>query len=147
MIFENNRESEEQFPVEPVMGSDVEPTTAALTEPNMSREAEIKEASDIVKDPTVKANKMKPWGRERTRTMRATENTSQRSSNQKVFDFGNNLHQVVVFPETVHYADQEGKWQDIDNRLVLSENGKHYSTHAAIFEATMFFSIPCNKSS
>ncbi len=46
------------------------------------------------------------------------ENPELRSENVKHFDLGRGCHQAVVYPEPVHYMDDDNSWKEIDNTLV-----------------------------
>lgn len=51
-----------------------------------------------------------------------------REESIKHFDMGNGIYQAVSYGEPVHRKDNEGKWQDIDNRLFATSAQK--STYA-----------------
>ena len=53
-----------------------------------------------------------------SKTMRGHEVPEKRAHNGKVFDLGGGAYQYVQYPETVHFQDSQGTWQEIDNRLV-----------------------------
>ena len=46
------------------------------------------------------------------------ENPALRSENVKHFDLGRGCHQAVIYPEPVHYMDDDNSWKEIDNTLV-----------------------------
>ena len=48
-----------------------------------------------------------------------SEVTSLREENVKHFSLGNGTYQAVVYGHPVHYQDENGVWQDIDNTLTL----------------------------
>ena len=61
------------------------------------------------------------------------ENLEERTSATKVFSLGENRFQAVIYPEPVHYLDNEtGEWEDIDNTLicVTTEEDKPYLTNS-----------------
>jgi len=75
----------------------------------------------------VKKNKMLQWDCSETRKMRGQEMKEKRSRGRKIFDFGNGRYQAVLFPEEVHFADANGEWHEIDNRLEKKEqNGVRF---------------------
>ena len=47
------------------------------------------------------------------------EVTALREENVKHFSLGDGAYQAVVYGHPVHYQDENGAWQDIDNRLTL----------------------------
>ncbi len=50
------------------------------------------------------------------------EQCAQRMRGSKVFRLGENVYQVVVYPDAVHYQDKKtGEWIEIDNMLVRYE--------------------------
>lgn len=57
-----------------------------------------------------------------SKNMRGREVAERRTRNGKVFDLGRGAFQYVQYPETVHYQDTQGQWQEIDNRLVEQKN-------------------------
>lgn len=54
------------------------------------------------------------------------EDDNLRQSNIKYFLMDDGSYVAAVYPGAVHYLDENGKWQDIDNTLTLS--GSEYST-------------------
>lgn len=57
-----------------------------------------------------------------SKTMRGQEIPEKRAHNGKVFDLGGGAYQYVQYPETVHFQDAQGQWQEIDNRLIEQKN-------------------------
>lgn len=57
-----------------------------------------------------------------SKNMRGQEIPEKRAHNGKVFDLGGGAYQYVQYPETVHFQDAQGRWQEIDNRLVEQKN-------------------------
>lgn len=57
-----------------------------------------------------------------SKNMRGKEIPEKRAHNGKVFDLGGGAYQYVQYPETVHFQDAQGRWQEIDNRLVEQKN-------------------------
>ena len=49
------------------------------------------------------------------------EVVSGREENVKHFDLGNGRYRAISYGNAVHRKDEKGQWQDIDNRLILSE--------------------------
>ena len=66
------------------------------------------------------------------------EVTSLREENVKHFSLGNGTYQAVVYGHPVHYQDENGTWQDIDNTLTLQTvNGtKQYANDRVAFAQT-----------
>ena len=59
------------------------------------------------------------------------EDTSRRQENEKHFRMSDGSYVATVYPEAVHYSD-DGKWEDINNTLTLTEDG--YRNTAGSFE-------------
>ena len=57
-----------------------------------------------------------------SKLMPGKEVTQQRTHNSKTFDLGRGAYQTVIYPETVHFKDEEGQWKEIDNRLEEARN-------------------------
>ena len=57
-----------------------------------------------------------------SKLMPGKEVTRQRTHNSKTFDLGRGAYQTVIYPETVHFKDEEGQWKEIDNRLEEARN-------------------------
>ena len=57
-----------------------------------------------------------------SRNMRGHEAKEKRTENGKVFDLGRGVFQLVQFPAPVHFRDENGRWQDINNNLVETQN-------------------------
>lgn len=74
---------------------------------------DIKEQNGAMPKLTV----LKELMRRDTRELEGEEVVEQRSASSKTFSFGRGLFQTVVYPEPVHFREQDGKWADIDNRL------------------------------
>ena len=55
------------------------------------------------------------------------ENEALRGENIKHFKLSDGTTKAVVYPQAVHYKDENGKWVDIDNALTL--NGSEYSSN------------------
>lgn len=55
------------------------------------------------------------------------EIVSRRDAYSKVYDLGLGRKQAVIFTEPIHYKDNGGAWQEIDNRLddVQDDSGRH----------------------
>ena len=52
------------------------------------------------------------------------EEKKRRGEYVKHYDLGGGRHQMVIYPEPVHYQ-KDGKWEEIDNRLrEVEENGR-----------------------
>ena len=45
-----------------------------------------------------------------------------RTRSSKTYSLGNGLYQAVVYPEAIHYRNENGEWEDIDHSLT-HENG------------------------
>ena len=54
---------------------------------------------------------------EQTEPVLVGEQTEKRTANEKYFMYSDQSTVVAVYPEAVHYQDENGAWQDIDNRL------------------------------
>lgn len=54
------------------------------------------------------------------------EITGLRESNVKHFSLSNGTNKAVLYPQPVHYMDENGNWVDINNSLTL--NGNEYSS-------------------
>lgn len=67
-----------------------------------------------------------------------SELTSLREENVKHFSLGNGTYQAVVYGHPVHYQDENGTWQDIDNTLTLQTvNGtQQYTNDRVAFAPT-----------
>lgn len=57
-----------------------------------------------------------------SKTVQGHEIPEKRVHNGKVFDLGGGAYQYVQYPETVHFLDAQGRWQEIDNRLIEQKN-------------------------
>jgi len=55
------------------------------------------------------------------------EITELREENVKHFNLSNGINKAVLYPQPVHYMDENGNWIDIDNSLTLQ--GNEYSTN------------------
>ena len=64
------------------------------------------------------------------------ELTEKRTENEKYFLCEDNSILAAVYPQAVHYEDETGAWQDIDNTMVESaENGEpEYGNTAGAWE-------------
>lgn len=60
-----------------------------------------------------------------SRILEGEEVKKNRTAHQKVYDLGRGVYQYVLFPEMVHYQDETGQWQDIDNTLVDEKENGH----------------------
>ena len=60
-----------------------------------------------------------------SRILEGEEVKGKRTAHQKVYDLGRGVYQFVVFPEMVHYQNESGQWQDIDNTLVPKKENGH----------------------
>ncbi len=49
------------------------------------------------------------------------EDASLRSVNTKHFHYGNGGYIAALYTDPVHYLDEDGQWQDIDNTLILNK--------------------------
>ena len=49
-----------------------------------------------------------------------------RGENQKHFRMSDGSYIAVSYGDSVHFSDAEGTWQDIDNTLVASTNGREF---------------------
>ena len=47
---------------------------------------------------------------------------AKRTRSSKTYALGNGLYQAVIYPEAVHYRNENGEWEDIDHTL-RQENG------------------------
>lgn len=67
-----------------------------------------------------------------------SEVTSLREENVKHFSLGNGTYQAVVYGHPVHYQDENGTWQDIENTLTLQTvNGtRQYANDRVAFAQT-----------
>ena len=54
-----------------------------------------------------------------TKVMAGKEMTEKRTRSSKTFDLGRGARQFVLYPQSVHYEDESGTWEDIDNSLKL----------------------------
>ena len=50
------------------------------------------------------------------------EEQSKRTACSRTYEIGGREHQLILYPEEVHYRDGEGKWREIDNRLSEGRN-------------------------
>lgn len=68
-----------------------------------------------------------------------SEIASSRDEYQKEYLLSNGQHLLTVYPTAVHYADENGKWQEIDNTLhATSMDGKRvYRNTAGLWDVTL----------
>ena len=69
-------------------------------------------------------------GQESIQSGAIIEDISRREENTKHFILPDGSYQAVIYSEAIHRKDEEGVWQDIDNRLSLSteNNSGRYVT-------------------
>lgn len=58
--------------------------------------------------------------------LEGSEIVSKRGEYEKVFDLGNGRRQAIMFAAPVHYKDEDGNWQEIDNTMetATDSNGR-----------------------
>lgn len=68
-----------------------------------------------------------------------SEIVSSRDEYQKEYMLSNGQHLLTVYPTAVHYADENGEWQEIDNTLhATSMDGKRvYRNTAGLWDVTL----------
>ena len=68
-----------------------------------------------------------------------SEIVSSRDEYQKEYLLSNGQHLLTVYPTAVHYADENGEWQEIDNTLrAASLDGKRvYRNAAGLWDVTL----------
>lgn len=68
-----------------------------------------------------------------------SEIASSRDEYQKEYLLSNGQHLLTVYPTAVHYADENGEWQEIDNTLhATSMDGKRvYRNTAGLWDVTL----------
>lgn len=68
-----------------------------------------------------------------------SEIASSRDEYQKEYMLSNGQHLLTVYPTAVHYADENGEWQEIDNTLhATSMDGKRvYRNTAGLWDVTL----------
>lgn len=57
-----------------------------------------------------------------SKSLRGREIPEKRTQNSKIFDLGRGAFQYVQYPDSVHFKDSNGNWQEIDNHLSEQKN-------------------------
>ena len=70
----------------------------------------------------------KPKGGDQRGDLVLSEVEELREKNVKHFDIGYGNYKAITYGNAVHRKDKDGIWQDIDNRLYLTQRGNEYAT-------------------
>lgn len=64
-----------------------------------------------------KKDKFRRFTQEEINALPGRELKSRRTRSSKTYSLGNGLYQAVIYPDAIHYRNEQGKWEDIDHTL------------------------------